>query len=190
MLMSDLIAKGCGWVPPHKRSRKVQESHEIILSDLVPFATRASYIKDSGRGKTVLVWKSMEKVFGSYPYTFQTIGDCFVAGTMVHGEQVKPIEEVEVGDTVYNAFGKKTKVVSTRKLKTTKQMVRVKITGKPDITCTLDHKFLVYRMQKVSGKRVTRNYYERALNENSKGFSKSAVVTVYENRKPEWVCGS
>lgn len=178
-----------GWIPPEERDYTVSKTHAEILETSKVFGAEAFVLKDSGAGKVVLLHKYLEQFCGGvFPVNHQTIGDCFVAGTMVLGEVTKSIEHVRIGDRVYTAQGRLTKVVSRREILTHKPMVTIKPLGGLPMTCTADHRFLVYRMKRVGGKRVTENYYRRALLAESKGFSKSAVIECYESRKPEWVC--
>jgi len=115
------------------------------------------------------------------------IGSCFPAGTMVLGERTKPIEEVRVGDRVWTGEGKLTDVITTRSLHA-HHLVRIKPVGGLPLTCTPDHKILVYRMAKVAGKRVNCANYARAKEGSLRGSgNRAAVIKCYESRTPTWV---
>lgn len=145
----------------------------------------------SGEGKLVIPFIHTLKVFpDSLPGPAQQRGDCFVAGTMVLGERTMPIEQVEIGDVVWTGEGRLTKVISTRRILSNRPVVRIRPVGGLPITCTEDHKILVYRMARVSGKRVNRAYYERSKARHGGQTHKDAgraVETCYESRRPEWV---
>jgi len=141
-----------------------------------------------------LLWKAIYKASeqsgrGKYRIINQEIGDCFVKGTVVLGEKIKAIEDVRVGDRVWTAEGKLTTVVSTQKKLATKPVVTVYSSGGLPITCTADHRFLVYRMKRVGHNRVTSALYARAV-PGAKGLSIARIRDCYESRKPEWVAAS
>ncbi len=144
----------------------------------------------SGDIKDTFFWEAEEKLFGQPLKAHrQTIGDCLPAGAMVYGETLKPIEQVKIGDRVWTGQGRWSRVISTQAKNTFNPVVEVSVTGGMPIRCTSDHKILVYRMQRVAGKRVTSAYYQRAL-DTSSTLSKSQrqeVVDCFEGRTPEWV---
>jgi hypothetical protein len=178
-----------GWVPPEERTYEVAKRHDEIVSFARLFATAAAPLSDTGKGKVVLLCKALETVIkGPLPPRAQAIGDCFAAGTIVLGEQIKPIEQVAVGDMVWTAEGKQARVISTREIVTDKRAVTVKALGSMPIVCTEDHRFLVYRMGKVCGKRVTQKYYQRAM-AGTAGVSPK-VVERYNAREAVWVRAS
>jgi hypothetical protein len=155
------------------------------------FMTAAHSIKDTGAGKVVMLTAFLEKQCGGqFPLHNQTIGDCFAAGTMVLGERTRAIEHVRVGDVVWTGEGRLTRVVSVRAIETCRPMVRIHSVGGRPTTCTADHKFLVYRMGRVAGKRVNSTYYRRAIGGQPQGFAKGKVITIFESRRPEWVAAS
>ena len=169
--------------------RFVAREVDIVLKSMpLPIFYSAAYpIKDTGAGKVVILTKFLEEqCSGRFPIHTQTIGDCFPAGTIVPGGQTKPIEDVRVGDRVWTAEGKLTRVISTRSIETFRPMVRIHSVGGLPVTCTADHTFLVYRMARVGGKRVNPTWYAKAQLPNQ-GFSKAAVIACYEGRRPEWV---
>lgn len=152
------------------------------------FVTAATNLRGDGRGKTTLLYKAWKDATGSYlNYPAQTIGDCFVAGTMVLGEKTKPIERVEIGDRVWTAEGEMTTVVSRRAIETANPLIEVRPVGGLPITCTADHQFLVYRLDRVAGKRVTPNRHRRSIGSSSRNAQAAAVVSCYESREPTWV---
>lgn len=178
-----------GYVLPEDRSYGVEKEHELIMQDVSSIMVSGAPIMGSGAGKIVLLHEVVTAVVGYYIYMAQSIGDCYVAGTMVSGPTVKPIEKIAVGDKVWTANGNQTTVISTRAISTAKPLVKVKPLGGLPITCTADHKMLVYRMARISGKRVTAAFYERALaaEDSTCGFTRSRVIDCYESRAPEWV---
>lgn len=136
------------------------------------------------------LWRAMQealKVDRIHSRNQGQIGSCFPAGTLVLGERTKPIQDVRVGDRVWTGEGKLTDVITTRSLNA-RQLVRIKPVGGLPLTCTPDHKILVYRMAKVAGKRVNCANYARAKDGSLKGSgNRAAVIKCYEAREPVWV---
>lgn len=151
--------------------------------------------KLTAEGKDTFLWLPLLEVKPSWKRGAQGIGDCYAKGTIVFGERTKPIEDVRVGDMVWSGTGKLTRVISTQVKVSMRPMVRLTPWGGVPLEVTEDHKILVYRMRRVAGKRVTKNYYERCQKRQAdyKASSKwqlgrtNAVVECYENRQPEWV---
>ena len=159
---------------------------EISGSDLCT----SQGLAGSGKGQLSLPFLAAAMLYPNcYPGAPQERGDCWPAGTMVSGDEIKPIEDIEVGDFVWSGEGARTEVVSTRKLKTYKPCVTINAVGMLPMKCTSDHKMLVYRMARISGKRVNPNYYARAMEGKARLSSnnKTAVIECYEKRSPEWV---
>ena len=82
-----------GWIEPKKRSRAVSESFEKFKAAQPAFATAGIPIEGTGRGKTVLLHKVLEKVHGSFPIHLQTIGDCVSHG---YGTGIDVLTAVEI----------------------------------------------------------------------------------------------
>lgn len=147
-------------------------------------------LADTGKGKLsipfVYTFTQYPKVWPSFA---QETGDCFYPGTMVHGEILKPIEQIEIGDKVWTGEGKLTKVISKRKLKTYKPTVKITPVGGLPLLCTNDHKVLVYRMGSIKKGRVSRTRYERTIagTEKASNIDISTIIESYENRVPTWV---
>ena len=68
---------------------------------------------------------------------------CFPAGTMVSGEDVLPIEEVVVGDSVFSHDGKLHKVTELYSREYKGKLLNITIKGTLPVKCTPDHQFLV-----------------------------------------------
>lgn len=178
--MTDVdIRSLCGW-------RGVDAVQQAFASQFPTFSQAAPHLMQAPASTDpILLYKAWRDVLGKDPaYVAQQIGDCLVAGTIVLGEKIKPIEQVQIGDMVWSGEGKLTKVVSTRTLVTAKPLVKIKTKGGLSITCTADHLCLAYRVALISGKRVTRNYYERCI---GSGQNRGNVLAAYEAMEPEWV---
>lgn len=175
----EISAAFSGWIDhPDRHIIAAEFPH---LADAAP----TLYGDYSASTDPILLYKAWKDVLGSYPdYPAQQIGSCFVAGTMVLGDTIKPIEDIQVGDTVWTGQGKRSKVISTRVLETMKPLVRIQAKGALPIVCTADHQCLVYRVPVISGKRITKPYYDRCINSKE---NRSNVITAYETMKPEWV---
>ena len=164
----------------------VPERHDVAAT-MPTLSQAAPHLMGSSRGD-VFTFRAMKDVLRSYiSYPAQGIGDCFPAGTMVFGERTRPIEQVAVGDRVWTGEGRLTEVISTRSLTTNRPMVRIRPVGGLPITCTADHRFLVYQFDRVSGRRVTPNRYRAATEGGMTRESDRAVAAVYESREPVWV---
>lgn len=75
---------------------------------------------------------------------------CFAPGALVHtSETLKPIEDVQVGDTVFDLNGEPKRVLNTFKYKVHEDMVQISHAfsagDKYPMICTPDHKILIYR---------------------------------------------
>lgn len=170
-----------GWLPDRNSTERFKRQVDVPY-----FEQAGKHLAGSGANKRALLWKYFEKVTGKklIPHD-QSIGDCFVAGTMVQtATHAVPIEDIQVGDRVYTGEGNIARVVSTRMLVPSKPLVKIKVTGGEDIRCTSDHCFLVYRMGRIGGKRVNKLRYSRCTVGNEKN---KAVQERYETRRPEWV---
>jgi hypothetical protein len=102
-------------------------------------------LADTGAGKLVIPFVHVLEMFpGCWPgRQGQARGDCYAAGTMVLGETIKPIEDVEIGDRIWTAQGNLSSVISTRRLESSKPLVKVKPLGGLPLSCTMDHRMLV-----------------------------------------------
>lgn len=174
-----------GWTPRDKRSVVAQDLVEKVLGGLPKF--KIDNPKGSPKGQRMALWDFARKVNGGkhLPTFRQEIGDCFVAGTFVPGPITKRIEDVRIGDRVYTAQGKLTSVVSVQQKLTYNQMVKVHAYGTLPLTCTSDHRFLVYRFAEIAGKRVSSNRYKSAC--GGKNRSNAAVIASYEAREAVWI---
>ncbi len=82
-----------GWIEPKKRTRAVAESFEQLKAMQPLFGSVAAPIDGTGRGKTVLLHKVLEKVHGHFPVHLQTIGDCVSHG---YGTAIDVLTAVEI----------------------------------------------------------------------------------------------
>ena len=150
------------------------------------FAVAAEPLQDTGKGKVVLLQEAVKQVVGKYLIHQQTIGDCFPAGTMILGETVRPIESLRIGDRVWTAEGKLTRVVSTRAIETARPLVKVSSVGGLPLTCTADHRVLAYRLPHVGQRRVSSASYASTREHGTASVARR-VAAIYEARVAEWV---
>ncbi len=93
-----------------------------------------------------VLWAMQE--LGNYynrPYkkSARVVGDCFVAGTLVHTEKgLKPIEEIEIGEEVLMPDGYTSRVVQTFH-NLPSEVVQVNLSNGNSITATKDQKFRI-----------------------------------------------
>lgn len=109
-------------------------------------ATAGHAFEGSAAGKLVATWLHVEKVFpGCWPASAQTRGDCFPAGTMVSMADgtTKPIESVQVGESVLSHTGVPRLVTSTIKKPFAGDLVKIRAKGVPhSVSATPDHRFI------------------------------------------------
>jgi len=150
-------------------------------------ACRKFGLAGSGAGKLSILFPAVEKCYpGSLPGPAQERGDCFAAGTVCFGERTKTIENVQVGDMVWSGKGELTRVVSVREQTSYKPIVTIHPVGSLPISCTSDHRVLVYRLPKVGKQTINHRSYAHALSKAGKN-TKSAIVATYETRRAEWI---
>ena len=106
---------------------------------------------------------------------------CFAAGTMILTETgYRPIEEVKKGDMVVSHMGRLCRV-----LKTGSKIAgvgKIKVLGRPEITCTPDHPFLCSSWNRdYSRKSET---YSQLILKGSSFVSAKESVGLYANRVP------
>lgn len=75
----------------------------------------------------------------------QEIGDCFAAGTAIYGDVVKAVEDVKVGDVVFDGNLNKTKVITTKKKVSYNPLITFHLSGSQSLSVTGDHLVLVDR---------------------------------------------
>lgn len=103
-------------------------------------------IKDSGKGKTTLLYRCLLQVVGKYNVRLQTIGDCFNPSVMVRmadGSE-KPLIDVFIGEEVITPYGNIRKVIDKIEKPYQGKMVRLHVAGyhKP-IDSTPDHQYML-----------------------------------------------
>lgn len=117
----------------------------------------------------------------------QEIGDCFAAGTIIYGDETKPVEDVNVGDIVFDGDGKKTEVVSKQVKTSFNPMMRVTVAGGLPLEVTSDHLVLVHRPVHHHGRPVTGNSLLLAERDGAwRKLSKEAVAECV-GAAPKWL---
>ncbi len=117
---------------------------------------------------------------------------CFPAGSWVAGKEFKPIEQVNVGDTVVCHDGKLRPVLRTYQRRHSGSLVRMTVAGRGShlpIRMTPEHPALVLRSMKVYG----REFYSGKDHQSytSGGLkAKSKLLEKHEKTKPQWVKAS
>lgn len=123
-----------GWIDdPVETERVMKDMPFPIMDDCY------SSIKDSGKGKTVLLYDFVKKVTGSHQVQIQKIGDCLNAYAQVQTNRgLKSISEINIGDQVLTHKDNVKTVTNTIKKPYTKNLV--KFTNKhSQISLTSDH---------------------------------------------------
>ena len=127
-----------------------------LLGDLKHplFEICAHNLFGSGEGKISLPFKSVLKFDKNFGATeSQVVGDCLKKGALVLGpDLIKKIEDIKVGDRVYDGNGKITKVVSTMVKRSLNPMVKIHTKGGLPLEVTSDHKVLVYKFNEYVGR--------------------------------------
>ena len=118
-----------------------RDKQEFLSTNLV----RAFVAPSSGAGQRALLWGyTLALDPGAYSER-QTVGDCFVAGTLVRMSDgtEKAIEDVRTGDFIASPFGGLRKVVSTLAKPYKGEVVRARAEGCADsVVATPDHRFV------------------------------------------------
>lgn len=89
MALPPNLEKLCGWVHDWR------ETDSFVASLRRPmFAVSASPLRDSGKGKTVVLSRALTKVLGEFPVHLQTIGDCVSHGWGLGVDVLKAVQIV------------------------------------------------------------------------------------------------
>lgn len=180
-----------GWVDD-------QGSVESVMQEL-PFPIFGdvwSPIKDSGKGKVVLLYDIIRKVSGGFPIRSQLIGDCQPKDTLIFGPDfVKKIQDVKIGDRVYAGNGDITTVISTLCKQSNNPILTIHTKGGLPLRVTSDHKVLAYRFGEFvnSNNKWRRRYspgYQRTCINNRGEDTKLKGNTVFSTRAAELVKAS
>jgi hypothetical protein len=139
---------GCIW-EGHIFDQLMQNSKYALFGD------GAKTIKNSGKGKLSLPYRSVLK-FDKNPYNErQTVGDCTIAGTkitMADGS-LKNIEDIKIGDYVLSHKNIARKVINTIKKPYTGKLVTIKAKGlNTTLTSTFNHD-IIWFPNMTSGRR-------------------------------------
>jgi len=129
-----------GWIDDKKAVEEVMKT--------LPFPVVGDcndVIKDTGKGKTVLLYKYVEEILGKFNVRRQAIGDCLLPDakvTMSDGSK-KRVIDVQIGEKVLTPFGNSCEVIDTIEKPYDGDMIKVWVKGynKPIIT-TPDHKVI------------------------------------------------
>lgn len=114
--------------------------------------------------------------------TSQILGGmyCFPPGTMVLGDEVRPIETIEIGDLVYGHDGMLHTVTELFERKYEGSLIRLTTRGTFPVLCTPDHQFLVVRPYKRTGGSVVK----------PAAASESHTATTHYEKQPVWIKAS
>lgn len=168
-----------GWIP-NKASRQWAQQKTRPY-----FETAARHLKGSGENQRAFLWKFFEIVAEKECIPHEQTGpDCFIAGTMVLGEQIKPIEQIKIGDKIWTGEGKLSEVISTRQIQRSQPCIKIHARGMMPITCTPDHRFLVYRLGEYGKRKISGKLYAHYT---ARGYKKESFLDVYEKRLPTWI---
>lgn len=121
-----------------------------LLSELKhpEFGDSGKDLFGSGIGKLSIPYMSLYKFHPNFGVTeAQTLGDCYSKDTIVVSKYCKPIQDIKVGDEVYDSRGRFTKVISTQKKISNNPLVTIKTRGSVPLCVTSDHRVLVGRKE-------------------------------------------
>jgi intein/homing endonuclease len=119
--------------------------HLLENSKYAYFKDGSRSIKNSGKGKLSLPYKSVLK-FDKNPYNErQTVGDCLDPNSIVISEHCKFIKDVEVGDIIYGSDGSFTTIISKQVKISNNPLVTIKTKGSIPLKVTSDHRVFIGR---------------------------------------------
>lgn len=180
-----------GWINEPKKVEKIMGQLPFPV-----FGDVWESIKDSGKGKVVLLYEIIRKVAKEYPYRRQTIGDCQPKDSLVVGPDfIKKIQDVKVGDRVYCGNGEITTVISTLCKKSNNPILTIHTKGGLPLKVTSDHKVLAYRFGEfINGNSKWKRRYSigaqrRAIKARGQNTNLKAN-TIFEARKAELIKAS
>jgi len=127
-----------------------EEDTKRLLSELKhpEFGDSGKDLFGSGIGKLSTPYMSLFKFHPNFGITeAQTLGDCFSKDSIVVSKYCKPIQDVKVGDTVYDSNGNFTKVISTQKKISHNPLITIKTKGSIPLCVTSDHRVLIGRKE-------------------------------------------
>lgn len=130
-----------GWQDRPKDVERVMQSIPIPL-----FSYIYEPLKDSGKGKVILLYKFVEKLTGKFPVFTQAIGDCFngSALVMMSDGTEKQIKDIVVGEKVITPFGNVKNVINTIKKPYDGNMIKIFSGFGRTLECTPDHLLMKY----------------------------------------------
>lgn len=86
--------KLCRWIPPEERDSATQKQAELVAADLPLLTVCGQPIRDTGRGKVVLLHNYLAQANGGrFPVNRQTIGDCVSHG---YAKGIEVLTAVEI----------------------------------------------------------------------------------------------
>lgn len=138
--------------------------------------------KDNGEWVPKLNPEAARHVHFDPAYTGDAFGMCLKAGTRIlMGDLAeKPIEEIRVGDFVFDAFGDLQKVTKTFKRPYNGKINRIKVIGGKEVYITDEHPFLGIRQKSIRRSNGRRKSIVKPDN-------KERAYGEYRNYKPEWI---
>ena len=122
------------------------------------FGAAAYNLAETGKGKVALLFKNVQKFDAGFgPSERQVTGDCLSKGSIVLSKYCKFIEDVKIGDTIYDSRGNFTKVISTQVKLSNNPLITIKTKGSVPLKVTSDHRVLIGRKEDhCSGSTITK----------------------------------
>jgi hypothetical protein len=123
------------------------------------FGAAAWGLVGSGEGKRVLLYKNVQKFDPGFgPSERQVTGDCLDGSTIImKNDHCETINNINVGDTIYDSNGKLTKVISTQVKISNNPLITIKTRGSIPLKVTSDHRVLIGRKEEnLNGTTITK----------------------------------
>jgi intein/homing endonuclease len=127
-----------------------QDDQPVLDTRMVDWNAVAATMQTDAdpKGKRFAFWDSVIKLTGKHlPNTNQLLGDCFLPGSMVRMSDgtEKPIEQVELGEEVFDHTGNSTRVTRLIKKLYSGKILHFGFRSKvKELHCTPDHELYVY----------------------------------------------
>lgn len=119
---------------------EVDKDHNYIIEDCI--------VHNSSAGSLICYLLGITNVdsikYGLLFSRFIDLERCFVGDTkIILNSRIEDIKGAKIGDTVINKFGEEDKIINVRKFNVKEKLLKIHYGGKV-LTCTKDHKWLVY----------------------------------------------
>jgi len=178
----EALFKRLGW-----NVKILEEGHAVILAERPVVFEDGQEIAYSGigvsfgagRANCVLAYRGL-------PVIGMSVARCLAEDSLVTTEKgLLPISSIKIGDTVIDAFGKKSEVLDVLNNGVREKILSIKVSGLPSfpINCTRDHKIWIKRANGWEWEEAEKIQPGDIVGERIRYFDDSSPSAVYIGRK-------